>query len=378
MNLVKLITDQFSDETLGKLSAVLGTDSETASAAATAAVPTLLSGLAGMASRGEGAKKLTDMLSGIDAGSMGNLASLLGGDTGSLLQRGTGLLSSLFNDNIISGASNAISRYAGINPGTAKTLLAALLPMVLGKVAAQWRSQGGTVSALTSLFADQKRNIADAVPAGFSLADIPGLPGAEAARAATDTTRRTAEKAEAATSSAASWILPLAVLLVGGFLLWKFLVPRPAGEIAADKTERTTTTAMKPVVPETRPATPDMAAMPDLAQMPENMKSFLTNFGDQLGTIKDAASAEAAAPKLEEMKAKLDGFRTAWARLPEASQPALRQMISAQMTPLREKSQQTLAVPGISDRIKALINDILQRLTELATQPSPAAPAQTR
>ena len=120
------------------------------------------------------------------------------------MQRGFGLLNSLFGDGMISGIANAISRYSGINFDAAKKLLAFLMPMVLGKVAAQWRSQGGTVGALTSLFADQKRNIADAVPAGFSLADIPGLAGAgEAVRdTATHTTRRATETAEAATGSA--------------------------------------------------------------------------------------------------------------------------------------------------------------------------------
>src|SRR5262245_25097774 len=88
MNLVKQITEQLNDETLGKLSSLLGTDQETAGAAATATVPTLLAGLAGMASRPEGAKKLTDTLSGIDTSSFGNLAQLLGGDTSSLLGRG--------------------------------------------------------------------------------------------------------------------------------------------------------------------------------------------------------------------------------------------------------------------------------------------------
>ena len=233
MNLVKLITDQLSDETLDKLSALLGTDSETAGAAATAAVPTLLSGLGGMASRGEGAKKLSDVLNGIDAGSMGNLAQLLGGDTNGLMQRGSSLLNSLFGDNMISGVANAISRYSGINVDSAKRLLAYLLPMILGKVTAQWRSQGGTIGALTSLFADQKRNIADAIPAGFPLADIPGLSGAgEAVRAATQSPRRAAEPAEAASGSLANWVLPLAVLIVGGLLLWNFLKPRPARECA--------------------------------------------------------------------------------------------------------------------------------------------------
>ncbi len=378
MNLVKLISDQFSDETLGKLSAQLGTDGETASAAATAAVPTLLSGLGGMAARGEGAKKLADVLNGIDAGSMGNFAQLLGGDTGALTQRGTGLLNSLFGDGLISTAANAISRYSGINVETAKKLLAFLVPMILGKVAAQWRSQGGTVGALTSLFADQKRNIADAVPAGFSLAEIPGLAGAsEAARAATQSTRRAAETTATATGSAASWVLPLAVLIVGGLLLWNFL-GRQAGEGTVADKDATTTTVMKPVVPNTEPATPEMTAMPDVARITDDVKGALTSFTDQLSAIKDAATAEAALPKLEELKTKLDGIRAAWARLPEAGQPAIRQLIGAQMGPLKQKAEETLALPGLSERVKALINDILQKLTELATQPMPTAPAATR
>jgi hypothetical protein len=340
-------------------------------------VPALLSGLAGMASRGEGARKLADVLSGIDAGSMGNFASLLGGDSGALMQRGTGLLNSLFGDGLISGIAGAVSRYSGMNIESAKRLLAFLMPLVLGKVAAQWRSQGGTVGALTGLFADERRNIADAVPAGFSLTDIPGLAGAgEAVRdAATTTTRRTAETAEAATGSLASWLLPLAVLIVGGLLLWNFLKPRPGDQPVAQDANREAapTTVMKPVVPDA--ANRDLPAMPTAAQMTESVRSVLTSFNEQLGAIRDAASAEAAAPRLEELKTKLDGIRAAWTRLPEADRPALRDLISAQIDPLKQKAQETLALPGLSDRIKALINDILQRLSELV---SPAAqPAAT-
>ena len=384
MNLVKLITDQFTEETLGKLSGLLGTDSETTSAAATAAVPALLSGLAGMASRGEGAKKLADVLSGVDAGTMGNLAHALGGDTGGLMQRGTGLLGSVFGGSMIDNIASAISRYAGINPGICKSLLAYIAPLVLGKVAAQWRSQGGTTSALTSMFADQKRNIADAIPAGFSLADIPGWTGAsETVRAAAPThsnptTRRAAEPVETTSSSLASWLLPLAVLLVGGLLLWNFLGRRGEDDrVATADKDAQTTTVMKPVVPNADQAARDTIAMPDMTRLTDDAKGVLTGFSDQLSAIRDAASAEAAAPKLEELNTKLDGLRAAWARLPEANRPAFRELFAAQMEPLQQKAQETLAIPSLSDRIKALINDILQKLTELATGRAPATPAAT-
>lgn len=373
MNLVKLISEQFSDETLARLSQQLGTDQETVSASTAAAVPTLLSGLAALASRGDGAKKLTDVLSGIDATNLGNLAGLLGGDTGALLQRGSGLLSSLFGGSMIDTAAGAISRYSGISIETARKMLAMLVPLVLGKVAAQWRSQGGTASALTSLFAEQKRNIADAVPAGFSLPEIPGLAGAgDAVRGATQSARRATETAGAAGGSAASWILPLAVLIVGGLLLWQFLKPRaPERPVAGNtKTDAATTTVMKPVVPDATAGTLDMARVTD------DMKGILTSFTSELATIKDAASADAALPKLQEMKTKLDTLHATWAKIPETARTTLRQIVSEQMAPLKERAEQTIAIPGIGDRVKALIQGILERLAEMmqppAATPSPA------
>jgi hypothetical protein len=123
---------------------------------------------------------------------------------------------------------------------------------------------GAAPSALTSLFADQKRNIADVIPAGFPLADIPGLSAAgEAVRAATQTPRRAAETAEAASGSLASWVLPLAVLIVGGLLLWNFLKPRPPenAPVAQAEKEAATTTVMKPVTPDTQPAMPEMTPL---------------------------------------------------------------------------------------------------------------------
>ena len=81
--------------------------------------------------------------------------------------------------------ANALSGFSGLSSATARSLLTYLIPVVLGKVAMQWKNQGSTASALASLFADQKQNIAAAVPAGFSLSDVPGLGRAtEAGRSA--------------------------------------------------------------------------------------------------------------------------------------------------------------------------------------------------
>ena len=88
MNLVKQIMDQFSGSALGQLGSLLGTDAETTERAATAAVPSLLSALAGMASTDDGARKLTNTLDSLDTSGLGNIAQMFGGNSSSVLNKG--------------------------------------------------------------------------------------------------------------------------------------------------------------------------------------------------------------------------------------------------------------------------------------------------
>ena len=128
MNLVKMIQDQLSGDVLNKLSSVIGAEPEATSRAASAAVPTLLSGLVNQFSSIDGAKKLSNVLSGLDTSAIGNFANMLGGDSSSLLGKGSGLLASLFGDGLINSAANAIGRFSGLSPNLAKPLLAYLAP----------------------------------------------------------------------------------------------------------------------------------------------------------------------------------------------------------------------------------------------------------
>src|SRR5262249_40473072 len=148
-------------------------------------------------------------------GAVGNFAQLLSGNSDALTQRGGSLLSSLFGDSLLNSVANSIGRFSGLNAGAAKSVLTMLAPMVLGHVATQWKSRGGNASALTSLLTEQKKNIADAIPSGFTLPEVPGLGKlGEAARAGS-------REAATATRSAASWAVPLVLAAVAAFLLWK-------------------------------------------------------------------------------------------------------------------------------------------------------------
>jgi hypothetical protein len=272
-----------------------------------------------------------------------------------------GMLNSLFGNSMLNNFASSIGKFAGIDPAIVQKLVAVIAPFVLGKVATQWRSEGGTPSALTNLLSEQTRYIPDSLPAGFSLDQIPGLSGAtDAVRAASHTTRRAAETAGRAAPSMASWLLPLAAILVGAFLLWQMLKPRPEAPVdvaGATETAADRVTAMKPAIP-------DMPDVPSASELTEQLKGTFKTLTETLAGIKDAASAEAAAPKLEELNAKIDSMKKMMAQLPETARTTLEPVIKEGLDPIKTEAQRTLTLPGLSDKIKQLIGQILRKLED--------------
>lgn len=356
MNLVKEIMNQLSGSAVGQLGSLLGTDAETTERAATAAVPSLLSVLAKMSSNDDGARKLTNVLGGLDTTALGNITQMLSGSAGSMLNKGTSLLGSLFGDSMTSGLATTLSRITGINSNIIKSLLAYLTPLVLGKVAAHWKQQGGNAHALKDLFAGQRDNIASAVPAGFSLADIPDtIEIPRPAHAAARTTR----SEPVAASSAAQWLLPLALALVGGFILWQFMSRPRAQQAAAEKGATTVdeVTAMKPVLPEG-------VDVPSLASVRDDVTGLFKSLDTTFSDIRDAASAERAMPALREIDTKIDAMSQLLSRLPTASVTAVRPMIEDQVKTATEKANAVTSIEGIGADFKSLIQQIVAKITK--------------
>jgi hypothetical protein len=364
MDLCKEIIDQLSGDAVNKLGSLIDSDGETTSNAIQAAVPALLSGLAGLASREDGTKRLTNAFSQLGPGGIDDFARSLSGDANAVAQKGSSLLNSLFGDTVLSGLTNAISRYAGLAGSSVKGLLAFLAPLVLGKVANLWRSRGATPQALTNLFAEQREHIADAAPGGLSLSEIPGWPSArdyarDAVRSANATGRRAVAVGESAGRSAATWAIPLALLLAGALLFWAWR-SRSGREATAERTDDASrkVTAMKPVAPET-------PALPTVASVTKDLQGLYDSAGEVMANIKDAASAEAARPKLEELSAKIDATRKLLAQLPADGQAAVQRIADEQLPKFQEQAEATLQTPGLSADLKSLIGRIVQKLVEL-------------
>jgi hypothetical protein len=368
MDLMQLIHDQLSGDAIGKLSSLLNADSASTRKAASAAVPSLLAAVTQMASSNEGINKLASVLGGLEPAHADNFVHALGGDSGSLIQKGSGLLSSLFGDGLVGNIASSVGRFANLDPSAIKKLLASLAPMILGTLAGRWKSQGASPSALANLIDDQKQNIAKAIPSGFSLANIPGLSGAsemlhvasDSARAAGQATvnaaRRAAGTADNATRSLVSWLLPLAALLLIAFALWSYFrnnlgpaaanAPKNAGEVH---------TALKPELP----------PLPDPAAIDKDLNGVFTSATDTLAGIHDEASAAKAVPALTELNGKLDGIRNVIDKLPDSAQLAMGQLIGKQMTGFKEQIAKVLAIPGVSEQLRPALAAVTNKLAAL-------------
>ena len=350
MNLVKLITDQLSGEALRGLSSLLGADEQSTERAAAAAAPSLLSALGNLASSNDGANKLAGVLNGLDTSSLGNVAQMFGGNANSVLNQGNSLLGTLFSNTLVSGLSNSISRFSGLNPNMVKSLLACLAPVVLGKVASAWKNQGGGTDGLRNLFAGQRQHIADAIPAGFSLQE-----NEAAARPYVDrgTTQTVAQK------SPASWLVPAALAALAAFLVWQFLRPRPE-EVARQPEPATApaerVVAMKPELPEvTSDAALVTSATGELAGLFKSLDGALSSL--QSGEAPDRAVAE-----LSDLDVKIDKLSEGLSRLPESSLATLRSTMQDQAKAVVEKAYAIGAKEGIDARVKTLIQDIIVKI----------------
>jgi hypothetical protein len=290
---------------------------------------------------------------------MEDVVGMLRGDADPVIRRGDNLLGSLFGDNIIGNLAGMLGRYSGLAGDAVKKLLALLAPLVLGKIATVWKAKGGTQLALTELFDDQRRHIADAMPAGFSLADIPGWSTVtSAASTASAGSRRVVGAADAATRSAAGWAVPLALGVLALFLIWMFMRPQPEETAQSDVTAQSSqeVVAQKPVVPDDAP---------NVTEVSDDLSSIFTTAGDVMGQIKDAASATAARPKLEELSRQLDDAKSRLASLPETGLASVRTMANKAIATIKDQAERTLETPGLPAEITALINQILQKLTTL-------------
>jgi hypothetical protein len=354
MNLIETITRQLSSGVIGQLSSMLGASESSTGSAITAAVPALLSALSGMVSSGSGTQKLLAALNQVGTSALDNLGHKLTNQAGAVQEQGHDVLNTLFGSSGLSGIVSSVARFANLSPATTQKLLSYVAPVVLSAIASKFTGKSMNAQGLASLFADEKSSIAHALPSGFSLADIPGVSTATAA------VRTAARDVETAGASMMRWLLPLAGLAALALIAWMYW-QTPANVAAPDERIRAQSPDITP-----KPRTENVNInVPDLTKLKTDFSDAVTKASEALNTIKDAATAEAALPKLQALDGVLATTKTSMKSLADAGQTAIKTLAKAEQGKLKELLDKVMAIPGVGDKIKTVVDSITAKLNDL-------------
>ena len=371
MNIVQMILNLLSSsDVVSKIASALGISQEQVSKAISAAVPTLLAALAGTASKPGGAADLANAAAKQDAGVLNNLSSLFSGGGAAATSQGSNLLGSLLGGGAVGQIGSVLSRFTGVNETAINKLLGFLAPVVLGAIKKQ--SKGLDGASIANMLAEQKGNIASALPSGLGSllsSAVPGLSSvlggtsraaSSVAKTATAEVRGAARETTAAGSSLMKWLIPLLLVILAFFLLPKMC--RTAPETAA-------------VVKETSPTPAATPAAVDSTKFISDATGLIKDATDSIATIKDEASATVALPKLQDITGKLGALQSQLAKLPQPVQNTVSDALRPLIAKLREAVQPVLALPVVGDKVKPVVDELLAQLTKLLPGEAPSAAA---
>ena len=379
-NLVSVVMQFLTPDMIAKIASALGLDRSLVQKASGGAVPALLAILADLAATPNGARQLSNTLAQQQTGALESFKSLIGGSSqNTLAETGSGMLSGLFGGAALDTMAQSIGKFAGLDGATSKSLLGMLGPVVLGTLGQQQRSAGLDASGLAALLGSQKDQITAAIPSGLadqlSAAGLidraagtlrSGTAAASAAGSriagASERTVAGASRAASATTSAASsqWPYWLAALAVLGGLAW-YTLGRPSHETVAEL----------PPPAATHTATGTVGLAPaDLTiggvNLANQVSSSVGTLRSVLPTITDAASAQAAIPKLQEATTQLNEVGNLAAKLTPEGKSTLAKLVAAATPTINQMCEKVLATPGVGDIAKPAIDELRVKLDTLS------------
>lgn len=377
-NLISLVTQFLTPDVIARIASALGLDRTIAQKAIGAAVPALLAFLGNAVAKPGGERQLANAMAQQPLGPLDIVKNIVGGsEQKSLVERGSNMLSGLLGGSTQDALTQAVGKFAGIGEGTSKSLLGMLGPMVLGVLGQHQRDTGLDVGSLANLLASQKQQFAGAIPPGFAdqmrvggLMDTlqgslrsgaaAGSDGAgRIGRTSDAAIARASQAASAARSSPAPWLYWVLALAVLAGLAWLFL-GNWGGERVAERGQPTSEQGRATVGLGTANLTVDGV------NLAEQANSSISTLRTTLAGITDAASAQAALPKLRDVTVQLDKVNALSPQLPAESRRALATMIASAMPAINSLIDKILAIPGVGDVARPAINELRAKLEPLA------------
>jgi sporulation protein YlmC with PRC-barrel domain len=295
-SIISTVSRFLTPEIIGKLASASGLDRSVTQTAVDAAVPSILSSLAGLVSRPNGARQLANAVAQQPTDMLANIGSSL---TGSALtgERGTSLLSSLLGSGPLGALTSTVSRFLGVGEGPMRMLMGLLTPLIMGVLGREQRAAGLDASGLARMLTGQKDAIAAAMPAGLSGQLETNTRLHESVASPASPQRRTYEAPAYATMQRSRsettgwrtnwpyWVLPL--LALAGLLWYLLAREQETGEPVATSKSVSEPTRNVPTQFAYLGSAPDNWVSIGTTPNEYVNKEIYNRAGEQLGTIKD-------------------------------------------------------------------------------------------
>jgi hypothetical protein len=384
MNLVDLIKGHIGADTLSQLGSTLGTGTDQTRAAVDAAVPSVLAGLSHLASTPQGAQRLDSALGALDERAPVNTDA------------GGGILGSLLGG-MHSNLAGALGKFSGLSTGSITAMLAMIGPMILGALKRQKESLGLDAGGVANLLSQQKQNIASAIPSGLSnaLGSIPGIGGilgaaksavggaaGSAARATEDAARSVGNEARYVGSEARNaigavaphrsvlpWAIGALAVLALALILWKAVTSSTPSAPVAQAPPAPTVGQKMANLADALPAGAQLPADP-LAAATTKINDSIKSATDTFSSITDSASADTALPKLRDFSTQLDSIQSLTDKLTASGKSQVSSLLKPMVDKLNPLIDKAMALPGVSNKISPVVNDIRTKLNSLTATPA--------
>ncbi len=341
MNLVSMALQYLTPVLVGKLASSLGINSTIANTIVRAAVPVILGALVGKSAKPEGARALFDVLAKQDTGLLGRLGSVLGSpQQQTIAEQGSNTLGSLLGTSSMGSLVDAVSKYANVDKTATTGIIGMLAPIVLGTLSQQQKSSNLDPGGLAKLLGEQKSNIASAIPADLSRL----LTGSGLLDAVTPKAVAPSAPPPAPAKPFNGW--PWAALVAAASLLWgSWFGSDPAPWAAV-------------------PAPPRlMAGSTDVSG---ELDTTLKSLHSLMASIKDKASAEAAAPQIRLAQSRIDQLDSAAKQLPTDSRRILAGYVASWLPVITPVMATLLANTNAGPIVKPVLDAMRAKIEALA------------
>ena len=322
VNIMDLVKGAVSDQIMGQIGGLLGTDAKKTPSLFETAAGSILGGLMKKGATPQGAQDIFGAVQKQDSSVLDKLGDLLGGGdaTDGFQKQGSGILDMVMGGSQQSaGMIGMVAKALGLDKGIVGKLLMMAAPIVMGVIGKHVKAKALDAVGLGNLLGEQKSNLGfmpSSLTSNLGLGNMLGKAG-DIAGSAGDAIGNVGGAAKDAVGNAAGaagdvaksgggllkFILPLGLIAIAAF----FAVPKIIDMMSRAPVEVDPSEITAPAIP----GGLDFGSIPGLDELGETGKTLTTGFSDITSGLKDVtdeAGAQTLADKITGFTGSIDGL----------------------------------------------------------------------